>query len=143
MPRPGAAAEVTDLRLVVDGADGTPVDVRIHDRDGQARVSVHTADPNYNETLKDRVTELVRDVERNGFRVESVLAPAKTSEGSASGTRRDHSDQPGDQGRGHQDQTGGSDQRQRRHQEQQDEPSWGSDFESVFASSIPSSSGRR
>jgi hypothetical protein len=142
MPRAGAAPEVTNLRLNLEGADGKPVEIRIRDDGGQARVSVHTADPNYNEALRERVNDLVQDIEQTGFRVESLATPSKTIYSGDAGTTRE-GDQPSGDPSQRQHPSGGSDQHQRRQQEAQDQPSWSSEFESIFESSVPLVHGRR
>jgi hypothetical protein len=142
MPRAGAASEVTNLRLNLEGTDGNPVEIRIQDADGQARVSVHTANPNYNEALRERVNDLVQDIEQTGFRVESLVTPSKTTDSGDAGTRRED-DQPSGDPSQRQHPSGGSDQRQRRQQEGQDQSSWSNEFESIFASPVPLVHGRR
>jgi hypothetical protein len=135
MPRPAAAAEVSDLRLRLDAPDGSPVEIRVRDTAGQARVSVHSADAHYNEALKDRVAELVGDIEKNGYRVEMTLAPARSSaEGDDASNRQRGDDQSsGDSPQQQHNSSGGSNQRQGRQQDQDQQAPWNNEFESAFA----------
>jgi hypothetical protein len=63
---------VADLRLQVEGPAGRPIDVRLLERDGRLHLAVHTQDAAYNESLRERVGELLQDLENHGFHAESV-----------------------------------------------------------------------
>jgi hypothetical protein len=141
-----AVPSVRDLQFQVEGPQGRPVTVRIHDQQGRLHVAVHTPHGEYAQTLRNRVNELIGDMESRGFRAEAAPPAAAESADSARGGPRQDQGGPAAQEpwSGHDHPSGGSDHsgRERRQQseiepEHQASPdartSWSDELESAIS----------
>jgi hypothetical protein len=110
------------LHFQLEGPEGRLVSVRVHDRQGQIHVAVHTTNPDHAKALRERAAELVGDIERHGFRAEMPRVAPPDSSGAGNWQER-AGQREADPFAGNRDNPGGSGQQQRRQQpSRQQEP---------------------
>ncbi len=140
LPKPSAPREIA-LRVSESGRP--PVDVRLQDRGGELRVTVHTRDAELATSMRTELPELVSSLERRGFQAETWRPPAAESPGPAAvrdsrGPGFDLSEGSSRDGQAGGESRNGGEQRQQQHRRQNARPESGFVFAPYSTEEEPS-----
>jgi len=121
-PLPAAPAPPHDVSLHL--AEGpTSVDIRMAERAGEIRVTVHTPDHDLADSLRNDLPDLVGKLRQSGFQAETWRPSAPAREDAS---RRGGADTPPGSSQQH---PGGARRDGRQQQKQQDQPRWAGEWQ--------------
>ena len=128
---PASAAPVNEISVRVNGPDQSSAAIRVVDRSGEIRVSVHASDPQLTNTLRADVDQLRSHMTSRGWDAE-VWTPQNTPTGAARESGNNGSPGPQDQNNSGGRRDGqGQNQSQQNPEDSGKQPAWMEEFEAT------------